>query len=93
MAVHDPAHFRHGEQDTDVTLADNISIASISAIHLYSTTAEELRSKLSDLLLKFVAQKKVHVSHTYVKGPAGIPVSVSDDVVRNIPHETTFIVK
>lgn len=75
-----------------------------SAIYLESLTAQELKSKLCNLLSSNMSngcngkssngtasQPVVSISRMRMAGPAGIFIAVTDDVVRNIPHEAMFM--
>ena len=76
-----------------------------SAIYLESLTAQELRSKLCNLLSTSMSNgcngktangtashhQAISISRMRMAGPAGIFIAVTDDVVRNIPHEAMFM--
>jgi transcription factor CP2-like protein len=69
-----------------------------SAIYLENLTEKELRSKLGNILTEDERSSQGNttvsapnsISRIKMKGPLGIPISVTDDVVHNIQSESMF---
>jgi hypothetical protein len=62
-----------------------------SAVHLYHLTSNELKEKVTDLLKEFLQKDRLVISNLYVTRPDGMDVKISDEVVRNIANESSFV--